>query len=79
VRWTWMLLVVVLVVVDVLSLWLWWEVHTAVIDWGRRNMLFPLPFYVARLPCWFLVDLAILLNVLCTAVLGVIALRACVL
>jgi len=68
--------VVVLVAVNVLSLWLWWEVHTAVVDWGRRDMLFPLPFYIAYLPCWFLVDLAILLNVICTIVLGVIALRA---
>ena len=48
-------------ILTVLGLWLWWESYKMTVDWAKRHELYPLPFYVAYVPHWFAVDLAITL------------------
>ncbi|MEM0038255.1 MAG: hypothetical protein QW772_04955 [Zestosphaera sp.] len=44
-----------------IGLWSWWESYKAHVDWSKRDVVFPLPFYVAWWPNWFIVDLCTLL------------------
>jgi len=65
--------VLFLLVADVLGLWLLWESYKCTVNWSKRKELFPLPFYIVSLPHWFVVDLAILIDVVCTTVLAYLA------
>ena len=48
-------------ILTVLGLWLWWESYKCTVVWAKRHELFPLPFYLVKLPHWLVVDLAILM------------------
>ena len=51
-------------VLTVLGLWLWWESYKCTVNWSLRTKPFPLPFYIAWIPHYMVVDLAILLIIL---------------
>lgn len=68
------IVVMALMLTNILSCWLWWEVHKFTMRWERHGELFPLPFYIAKVPAWFAIDLSVTLIVFSTAALAMLAL-----
>jgi len=72
------LLVVLGIVLNVLGCWVHWEcvVKPLVNRVGWGTQLFPAPFYLFRAPLWFWHDLAYMLIVVGTIILGYYAIEA---
>ena len=53
----------ILMWIILIGVWAYWEVYKAHVDWSKRSLLFPSPFYLWWWPCWAWVDFAISLIV----------------
>jgi len=66
---------VVLFTIVVLATWLFWESYKCTVNWSKRHELFPLPFYILKLPHWFVVDLAIALIIFSSLALTIMVIE----
>jgi len=66
---------VALLAVSILSLWLWWESYSDTVIWELRDLAFPMPFYLTWFPHWFVVDLAISINIVVSLALTYLVIK----
>jgi hypothetical protein len=73
-KWVRRVLAVGLFAVNIFSCWMWWESYKMHVCWGKRGELFPMPFGVAYIPHWIIIDLSITLISVSSFVLTLLAL-----